>query len=387
MIRSISQPVVNLLIAGASTRSAAYSALRSGLSPLCLDLFADLDLHERVPVQKVPDLQESLLSALRQLPSLPLVYVGGLENQPEVLRAASEQHLLWGNDADVVAQIRNPATLQEAAGLARLSMPEWRSEENPPPRDGSWLIRPRFGSGGRDIQVWIEGDHPVPALNEPHIFQKRIEGTSYSGTFIADRSVGDVRFVGITQQLIGERICNAHPYQWCGNVGPVGLSIPVEAVVRRLANVLKWKLGIQGLFGIDFVLDAEGTPWVTEVNPRYPASAELLEHITGSPLLADHCRCFAPDVVPQTAWTSASQSPCIGKGILYSPRDFVLQQDLTPYADVSLTDLPSLADLPAIGTSIRTGDPICTVYALGSSPGETCMFLGERIQQLSAWLN
>ena len=47
----------NLLILGASTRAAAFSALRAGLAPRCADFFADRDLAATCPVERV-DSQE-----------------------------------------------------------------------------------------------------------------------------------------------------------------------------------------------------------------------------------------------------------------------------------------------------------------------------------------
>ena len=47
----------NLLILGASTRAAAFSALRAGLAPRCVDFFADRDLAAVCPVERV-DWQE-----------------------------------------------------------------------------------------------------------------------------------------------------------------------------------------------------------------------------------------------------------------------------------------------------------------------------------------
>ena len=43
----------NLVILGASTRAAAFSALRANLRPWCIDLFGDMDLRGRCPVQTI----------------------------------------------------------------------------------------------------------------------------------------------------------------------------------------------------------------------------------------------------------------------------------------------------------------------------------------------
>ena len=42
-----------VLIIGASTRAAAFSALRAGLTPRCLDYFADRDLAAICTVDRV----------------------------------------------------------------------------------------------------------------------------------------------------------------------------------------------------------------------------------------------------------------------------------------------------------------------------------------------
>ena len=47
-------PTDNLLIFGASTRAAAFSALRAGLRPWCADLFGDADLVSRCPTIRMP---------------------------------------------------------------------------------------------------------------------------------------------------------------------------------------------------------------------------------------------------------------------------------------------------------------------------------------------
>jgi len=175
----------NLLIIGASTRAAAFSAKRAGFRPLCLDMFADIDLQANAVVRRIENYPTGLIQALQSLPRLPLLYVGGLENQPEVLQIAGEYHDLLGNDADVVEASRDPARLAESIRMAQVEMPDWKSADDPPPKDGSWIVRPLFGSGGRGIQIWDDELDDSTVLSEPHGFQKLIEGTPYSAAYIA----------------------------------------------------------------------------------------------------------------------------------------------------------------------------------------------------------
>lgn len=370
----------NVIIMGASTRAAAFSALRAGFRPYCLDLFGDADTRAHARVERVDNYPDGLIPLLEAIPRLPVIYTGGLENRPDILEFAAQRHELWGNHEAAVARARNPDSLGEAARLSRMDIPEWRNEDNPPPTDGTWLLRPRNGAGGRGIVMWTADQQNSPTLQEPHLFQKKIDGVPFSAIFIASAVVGDVRFVGMTRQLIGEPECNAVPYQWCGNIGPMALPVSVENLVRRFGNVLKWKLGLMGLFGVDMVITPEGIPYVTEVNPRYPASLELLEHVTGQPLFADHCRCFTNADLPSTRWNRAHPGEFMGKAIYFSPRDMQLKHPIGNAANVSYEEFPEMTDLPAVEVPIVRGAPVCTLFAESFSSEQTWEILRDKLK-------
>lgn len=372
----------DLILIGASTRSVGHSALRAGFRPICLDQFADSDIAALAPVRQVPLDSHKLAVELERLPPTPLIYAGGVENHPELLAAAEQRHQVWGNSAAVVKRVRDPRELSEAAQLARVGIPESRSESQAPPADGEWIIRPLRGSGGRGIHVWDAAAADCDTLREPHQFQKRIRGAEYSAIFLAAAAPGDVRFVGVTQQLVGWSECHARDFQWCGNIGPVALPIQVEHLVRRLGNILKWKLGLKGLFGLDFMVDGQGMPWVTEVNPRYPASLELLEHSTGTSLLSDHVMCFAGDRVPPRTWNRAHPGEFLGKAVYYAARRVRVNEPLAQPRPGTELDFPEMADLPAAGSVIETGHPVCTVFATGTTLAETHMQLRAELALL-----
>ncbi len=354
-----------MLIIGASTRAAAFSALRAGLKPVCFDLFADQDLQQVADTKKIENFPEGLSETLKASPARRVMYVGGIENHPDVISAIQAGHSLWGNDQVTINNVRDQEKLEEIFRLARVQRPETHFADDPPLQDGTWLLKPINGCGGRGITVWNCEAQNHPTLCELHLFQKLIAGVSYSAVFISYDGPGDIRFVGITQQRIGEESSYAAPFQWCGNIGPVTLSVEVEHNVRRVGNILKWKAGLKGIFGVDFILDAEERVWVTEVNPRYPASTELLEHNTGLPLMSEHVRSFEPENVPISDWSHSHSNDMLGKAILYSPQDFNLKHAFLFNVDV--TSFPILADIPPLDTFIKKGDPICTVFAQGNT--------------------
>ncbi|MEW4488764.1 ATP-grasp domain-containing protein [Thalassoglobus sp. JC818] len=375
------EPTADFILIGASTRAAAFSALRSGLRPDCLDLFADSDLAKYAHVERVDHYPHDLIKRLKDRPQLPVVYVGGLENYPEMLDEISESHTLWGNDSSVVRRARDPKELAEAVRLAQVKLPEWRPSSDPPERNGEWILKPTRRSGGSGIISWTDDAQNSETLNEEHRFERFISGKSYSGIYIAGASTGDVRFVGLTHQLHGEPAANAHDFQWCGNIGPVTLSVELEHKMRRVGNLLKWKLGIVGIFGIDFIVTDDEDVYVLEVNPRYPASLDLLEFATCQGLFGLHVKCFDNSV--ETAdWTFQSENEYFGKMVVYAPREMSSNGELDGQV-CDFNDYPEFGDIPRAGVKFLAGEPFCTVYAKGGSLESCRDELNARVAELN----
>ena len=375
---------VDLLIIGASARAAASSSLRAGLTPLCLDIFADLDLSQQCRVQRIDDYPTGLVDALESLPPMPVVYLGGLENHADVLRTVESSHELWGNPYDTVAKVRDLSPLTDAMRIAQVTVPTWRSIDDPPDTDGTWLVRSKFGSGGNGLSRWTPESQQTATLDESHVFQKIEDGIPYSAAYIANPFVGDVRFIGVTRQLIGEAASNAKEFQWSGNIGPATLSVPVEHKMRRVGNILKWKFGLTGLFGVDFLVTEDEKIFVTEVNPRYPASLDLLEFATGQALFEAHARCFREEIA-QSAWSHDPSEDFFGRAILYASADFTLASDLSSNA-APFGEFPSLADIPSPGQKFITGDAICSIYESGKTADDCQTKLAHRLQELQSAL-
>jgi uncharacterized protein len=354
-----------LAIVGASARAAAFSALRAGLEPVCLDQFADLDLQAVATAEVVRDYPQSVVEQLQAYDGLPVVYTGAMENHPEVLAQIASTQRLLGNDQATLAAVRDPVRVRKELAAAHIPTLQVRSSDDPPPRDGRWLIKPLRGGGGRGVAVWDESDNASATLQEPHYFQQRGAGETISAVFVAAQNPLQVRYVGLTRQLIGREELNAPPFHWCGSIGPVALETRGEILTRRTGTVLAHRCGLRGLFGCDFVVNSAGEPLLTEVNPRYTGSVEVLELLCGATLLEDHCRATGwdlptdldarPSVVPTGA--------VVGKVIYFADRDLVAPDTSTWPHVTPWEPLPGFADLPQPGSFVRAGSPVCTIFA------------------------
>src|SRR5436189_137752 len=133
----------NLIVVGASARAAAFSALRAGMRPYAIDLFADSDLVDVCPAVKIKRYPQDFEQALAGSPQAPWIYTGGLENYADLVERMSALRPLYGNGAEVLRQIRNPELL--AASLADSGFHVLQIRNSPPPSgvEQEWLRKPR----------------------------------------------------------------------------------------------------------------------------------------------------------------------------------------------------------------------------------------------------
>ncbi len=369
---------VALLVVGASARAAAFSAARAGLPVICADLHADLDLSARFPVTRVRrgEYPEALERAAAAAPDGPWMYTGALENYPALVGRIAARRQLWGNAPEVLGRVRDPFRVAACLARAGIAHPRVRAMDDAPTR-GDWLVKPIAGAGGRDI-VHLSR---MPAAHTParavarhealgtRFFQERIAGTPLAALYVADGH--RAMLAGVTRQLVGEPLLGARPFHYCGSIGPIELAESTRAACMRLGDALADAFGLVGLFGIDGIL-REGVFWPVEINPRYTASVELLEHALRLPLVALHADACAhnrlpPEPVGGTA--RHEKAPVLGKAILFAPAD-ITAPDLRTLLDSVENDLwvlPRLADVPAAGTMIPAGKPVLTVFAAAAS--------------------
>lgn len=366
----------NVLIVGASVRGAAFSALAAGFSPTALDLFADEDLANCCAARRVARYPGGLVTVARKLPESPWFYTGGLENHPRVVDAIARQRPLWGNTGDVLRRVRDPWHVAETLRAASIEVPRMRPASDPPPTDDAWLLKDYRSSGGLGVRPWNESTSLSKAPRGRWYFQQRIHGRNLAAVFLT--ASGSARLLGVTEQFVGTLWCGARPFAYAGSLGPLRLSARVARQIECLGAALAKEYSLRGLLGVDLVRDRQGRCWPLDINPRYPASAEVLELAAGVSFVGYHAIACRTGELP--AAQRAQPRRYAGKAIVYAPCELIVSaaQNRRWHAANESHPLPTLArnknrmptyrvaDIPAAGANIPMGAPVVTLIECGA---------------------
>lgn len=365
----------NVLILGASARAAAFSAIRAGLRPRCVDYFADADLAAVCPTTAIdPRQPDAEIERLAVSPGRPRwFYTGPFENRPDLVARLSLKSRLLGNGAETLRAVRDPWRAASVVHRADMAAPGLARIADGPPAPGRWLVKPLASAGGVGVRFW---DGTPPAIDASHYLQEYIDGPTLSALYVAAR--GAARLLGIVRQ---EQGAPGAPFLYRGSVGPWPVGRPVAAKLDRLGELLAVEFALVGLFGVDFVL-ADGEPRPIEINPRYTASVEVLELAARRSLLADHLRACVRGDLPEAYSSPPSSSDVVGKRVLYASRPIRVPEIPIPRILLHGFQVPPIADIPRPGVVIQPGEPIMTVLARGRDP-EACLSALDRLER--AW--
>jgi predicted ATP-grasp superfamily ATP-dependent carboligase len=349
----------------------AHSALRAGLRPLCVDLFADRDLQAVATCHSIPidDYPHGLALAFEKFPQVPWLYTGGLENHADLIDRWSRSAVLYGNTSEQLRRVRDPNALAKLMHDHGVRYPL----NGPASPTKKWLVKPIHSTGGAGIRFW-HGE----VIESQEYLQEYLPGKPISAAFLCDGS--RTSLLGTTQQLIGVPWLNASPFHYCGTIGPLS-NIGMDAW-QRVASALQASQLI-GVVGVDALWN-DGEITVLEVNPRYTAAFEVLEYATGVPTLDRHCQCFGHNFDRTAA--SENRSICVGKAI-YFASETIKMPATGPWDDelrkpLDAWRLPMYADLSPVGTLFQPGDPVMTVLVKGANPEECLEKLQLSIEEL-----
>ena len=149
------------------------------------------------------------------------------------------------------------------------------------------LVRPSFVLGGRAMQIVAREEELRTYLTEavrvshehPVLVDKYIRGREVEVDAVCD---GDEVFVPGIMELV-ERT-GVHSGDSISIYPPVSLSAAVKEKILDYTCRLGLGIGIVGLFNIQFIVDADESVYVIEVNPRSSRTVPFLSKATGRSL-------------------------------------------------------------------------------------------------------
>lgn len=356
-----SSPGGEIFVIAHAARQLAAAAAAAGYRPLVADCFGDRDTRALATAYyELPHrggvLNESASCELLERivpPGIAIVWGGGFEGHPVVLRLLAARGELLGSDLDLVARMACPE--QRASCLAQLEIPQPPQAYDPRP-ESAWLLKTRGGAGGQHVR-----DYAPMAPVAPHDYlQQRVRGGSYSLSFLA--AGGAVTALGFNRHLNLQPAPTA-PYRYAGAVTPAELPTSVRTQCLRYAHALA-RCGLRGLGGFDFV--CEGTQvQVVDVNPRPTATCDLL--LQPAAAFRAHVAASRASAMTPLAY---SEQAC-GHLVAYAPHPIRIPKSL---------NWPSWsADQPLDGTLIPAHSPVCTLAAAGATIATVEALLHRRL--------
>ncbi len=198
---------------------------------------------------------------------------------------------LIGTDCDAIERAENRQSFE--AILRELGIPQPRGKAVTNIEDGvraateigyPVLVRPSFVLGGRAMQ--IVGDETAlrrylkaaEALDEdkPILVDKYLEGKEVEVDAICDGR--DVFVPGIMELV--ERT-GVHSGDSISVYPSFSISDKVKGIILQYAKKLGLRIGIVGLFNIQFIVDNDENVYIIEVNPRSSRTVPFLSKATG----------------------------------------------------------------------------------------------------------
>jgi predicted ATP-grasp superfamily ATP-dependent carboligase len=363
---------MKILIVGLSVRAMAESAVHSGYPVVALDAFGDQDLRTLAEVHSLHhDLHASysplaLYRASRQIDFDAVAYTSSLENHPEILRRLAGSRRIIGNPPSVIQSVRQWPTLFARLRRARFRVPDTMiaGGNRKISRGRRWLVKPLLSGGGHGIS-FLQG---VKSPGSRFMLQEFVPGKPCSASFVANGQ--ECVVLGITEQLIGTRPFGSHGFRYCGNILPLPEALNPETgksvleQVNRLAAFVTRQYGLTGVNGIDFILN-EDHVCLTEVNPRYSASMELIEQAYGLPVFHLHVQSVLNGRLPGFKLEARlKRRGFSAKAILFAE-----QEACAP--DTRNWQAEGIRDIPAAGEKLPRGGPICTILVSRPTYDET----------------
>ena len=360
-----------LLIVASSGRALAASAARSAQPVVVLDLYDDLDTRALSACSRAVansdgrfDAQRLLAAAAELCPPercAGLVYGSGLEAHTGLLRKLARNRTLYGNQPDTVAMVKDPARFFALLDGLHIDHPATTLE--PPDDPEGWLIKRTGAAGGSHVRRARKRHRARPR----RYFQRYQQGRTLSALFAADGRQAQV--LGFNEQWTADVPWCAR-YCYGGAVTCTDVPQTLESGIARIASRLVAKTALKGINGVDFILDGDRV-FVLEVNPRPTATIELYDRDVDGGMLALHVRACGGELPSRPRLNGAR-----AHAIVYAAAALRVP--------LSIDWPPWCTDLPAAGTPVAAGAPVCSAHAEAETAAQAKQLAMVRCERMQA---
>ena len=367
-----------LILIGASVRALAFSCIRAGYEPWCIDLYADEDLAKNCPTTRITKSFPNEISALiKSAPVAPILYTGGLENHPALLQSLSAERRILGISGNTLTNLRNTSELYNLLKSKQINTPSIIISTKDLNKETSYLRKPKYRSGGLGIKPFDPSKQAM-VDDSDFYYQEFINGESRSAIFCFTES--GFELLGVSIQSSGTQSLHANDFLYSGNMGPVNPCSSELTELQTIGEIISSNYRPRGLLGMDYILN-DSKIYPLEINPRYTASMEVLELALGQNFITKHMQAFG--IKPIYENPAPSEIAVIGKAIYYAPHDILIPKE-APWLSIDANPrlFAPFADIPKIGSAIQKGSPVVTIFAKADSLTEVKAQLKTRTSQL-----
>ena len=345
-----------LAIVGASVRAAAQSAVKAGYEVVAADLFADADLRALCHAARIADYPHGLADWLAEQSVDAWLFTGALENYPGLVERMQQVLPLLGCGADSLKLCRDPASLDQNLRPTGVAFPQTVPWHEAPRGEPGWLAKTYQHSAGAGVWA-LETESDFRRAESSHAWAQRfVRGAPMSAVYAVSRD--GAALLGVSRQLVGAPLAHAPRWAYCGSVAPADVGPSVLEKLEELGKLLSASLGLLGLVGVDLVVD-DNEVTLIEINPRFPASVEVLERAYQQSAVEAHARACRGESID--AWIASEPMPS-AKLILYAERDTIVSNAFSDWA-WEQHRAGRMADLPSPGETISAARPVCTLFA------------------------
>ena len=369
-----------LILIGASVRALAFSCIRAGYQPWCIDLYADEDLTKNCPTTLITkSFPDEISDLIKTAPKVPILYTGGLENHSALLQLLSAERTVLGITGNTLTNLRNTPEFYNLLKSKQINTPTIITSTKDLNKETSYLRKPKYRSGGLGIKPFDPSKQTM-VDDADFYYQKFIKGESRSAIFCFNES--GFELLGTSTQSSGIQSLHASDFLYSGNMGPVNPCASELKDLQTIGKIISSNYRPRGLLGMDYILN-DSSIFPLEINPRYTASMEVLELALGQNFITKHMQAFGFKTICETP--ARTETSVIGKAIDYAPHDVLSPED-APW--VSTEANPRLfspfADIPRANSAIDKGSPVVTIFAKADSLTEVEVQLKKLTSQLDS---